>query len=243
MNAMRMAAALAMLLMCAADAQAQDDEPRKVALRGRVVDAVTGQPVPVTVVRSLTAARAVVTDSAGEFLLPGLKAGSHEMEAGRIGYDAVTLLVNVTGNDSLVVELKPLPINLEAITAIARTLERRRKRVPAMVRAYDAATLAVANEDLRQFLRTHAVPLVAGPPTGINARPLGDDCVFTRGRYRAITLFFNEMPFTGPPLSIYNPSEFELVEYYPSSATVRVYTAEFIERVARGKGFISHIVQ
>jgi hypothetical protein len=46
----------------------------------------------------------------------------------------------------------------------------------------------------------------------------------------------------GGPLDTYYPQEFELVEYYPSRAMVRVYTRSFLERVAKGKAFISPIL-
>ena len=70
---------------------------------------------------------------------------------------------------------------------------------------------------------------------------LADDCAMARGRTVAVTLYVDEARFGGP-LETYYPQEFELVEYYPSRAMVRVYTRTFLERVAKGKAFISPIL-
>jgi hypothetical protein len=234
-------AAMVVLSVSVSAATAQEPDKEKKTLRGHIVDAATGQPVPVTVVRSHTAERAVVTDSSGAFVLSQLAPRIHELEAARIGYSPITIMVDVTSADTVLIQLTALPIKLEAITAVSNTLARRRERVPALVRAFDAKTLGVASGDLRQFLRSQGVFLVNCPSTAV--RSSADDCVWARGRYRALNFYFNEMPFTGPPLSLYYPFEFELVEYYPNSASVRVYTTDFLERVAKGKGFISHVVQ
>lgn len=209
-------------------------------LRGRVLDASTRRPVPVAVVRSLTAERAVVTDSSGSFALAQLVTGDHRLEAGRIGFRTTLLPVNLALADTVTIYLVPQPIALEAIMAVSNRLERRRERIPAMVRAFEAKDLALATEDLRQYLRTRGVPLVScSPATG---RESGDDCVLARGRYRPVSLYFNEMKFTGAPLSLYYPLEFELIEYYHGAATIRLYTTDFLERVAKGKAFISDVL-
>ncbi|HEY0673174.1 MAG TPA: carboxypeptidase regulatory-like domain-containing protein [Longimicrobiales bacterium] len=235
-----LAFALALALCYGHAAPAQIRAGAGDTLRGRVLDASTGRPVPVAVVRSLTAERAVVTDSSGSFALGPLMTGDHRLEAGRIGFRTTLLPVNLAGADTVTIYLVPQPIALEAITAVSNRLERRRERVSSMVHAFEAKDLALATEDLRQYLRTRGVPLVS-----CSAAPGGEsgaDCVWVRGRYRTVNLYFNEMKFTGAPLSLYYPLEFELIEYYHGAATIRLYTTDFLERVARGKAFIADVL-
>ena len=142
----------------------------------------------------------------------------------------------VADHDSLLIELEPQPLVLEAITAISDRLERRRRQSASMVRAFDTKRLATSTTDLRSFLTGNAA-IITMCPAG-RSRSTDDYCVISRGNYRPVTVYLNEMPFFGAPLDLYYPHEFELVEYYPSTAMIRLYTTAFLERVAKGKAFL-----
>ena len=214
--------------------QAANDPPRKpIRVTGRVIDEASNAPVPTAVVRIARASRAVVTDTLGRFVLEGILSGSHEIEIARIGYVSLIAQVQFNAGDTLIVELTPQPVILEAITAIADRLKLRRNRTPMAVRAYDQRTLAAYPGTLRQFIQTRGAHLTSCPT-------IADDCAVVRGKVVPVVMYIDESPFGGP-LDMYYPNEFELVEYYPSRAMVRVYSRWFLERVAKGKAFISPI--
>jgi hypothetical protein len=105
-----------------------------------------------------------------------------------------------------------------------------------MVHFFDAARLATSTATVREFLTSFAVPVTTCP------RIADEICVIARGDYRPLRVYINELPYVGAPLDLYYAQEFELVEYYSGSYTVRLYTTSFLERVARGKAFISPIL-
>ncbi len=233
---------VAVMLAHAPALQAQKkNDNEKFRVSGRVMDKASGAPVQTAIIRFEDLQRAVVADSMGRFALDKIPQGTHYVEIARLGYVAATDFVRIIADhDSMLVELVPQPLVLEAVTAIANRLERRRQRVASMVRAFDTKRLATSTSNLRQFLTSYAAP-ITNCPAG-RSRGTDDNCVIARGDYRPLTVYMNEMPFVGAPLDLYYPHEFELVEYYPGSNMIRLYTTAFLERVAKGKAHISPVL-
>jgi hypothetical protein len=229
-------AILAVALGNASIAQAQKND-EKFRVSGRITDKASGAPVQTAVIRFEDLQRAVVTDSMGRFVMEKMPKGTHYAEVSRLGYVPEMEFVQVIADhDSLFVALIPQPLVLEAVTAISNRLERRRNRMPSMVRAFDTKRLATSTVDLKQFLTSYAAPITACPVG--RTRGMDDNCVIARGNYRPLRVYLNEMPMFGAPLELYYPGEFELVEYYQASNTIRLYTTAFLERVAKGKAHL-----
>jgi hypothetical protein len=229
-------AILAIGLGNASVAEAQKNN-EKFRVSGRITDKASGAPVQTAVIRFEDLQRAVVTDSMGRFVIERMPRGTHYAEVSRLGYVPTMEFVQVIADhDTMFVELVPQPLVLEAVTAVSNRLERRRNRVHSMVRAFDTKRLATSTVDLKQFLTSYAAPITACPVG--RTRGTDDNCVIARGNYRPLRVYLNEMPMFGAPLELYYPGEFELVEYYHSSNTVRLYTTAFLERVAKGKAHL-----
>jgi hypothetical protein len=211
-------------------------------VHGRVLDASTSQPVVTAVVRSEQTGRAAITDTLGQFTLLKVPAVIQRLVVSRIGYQELDVAIDSTETEPLTINLVPQPIPLAAITAVFNTLERRRERIAQTVQVFDARQLALATQDLRQFLRTRGVPLVKCPSGG-GVRVAGDDCLLIRGQYRPLRVYLDEVNITGMQWDTWFPTEYELIEYYARSATVRLYTAVYLEKVAQGKAILSEIVQ
>jgi hypothetical protein len=218
---------------------APSQQTARIRVTGQIIDESTKAPVATAVVRLERVSRAVVTDTLGRFVLDPIPSGKHRLEAARIGYITAVADVDLSEGDTLIVEMQPQPVVLEAVTAIADRLKARRNRTPVAVRAYDLRTLADYAGNLKQFLQSRGA-FFAPCPRG-RAAFFADDCASVRGRTVPVTLYVDESRFGGP-LDTYYPQEFELVEYYPSHAMVRVYTRTFLERVAKGRAFISPIL-
>ena len=230
-------AVVAIMLIQAPALFGQKNDGGKFRVGGRVVDKATGAPVQTAVVRFEDLQRAVVADSLGRFVFNKVPQGTYYVEIARLGYQSTMDFVRVVAdNDSVLVQLEPRPIVLEAVTALANQLARRRDRLPTMVRAFDSKKLATSTTNLHQFLSTHGVHVTSCG--GGRTRPIDDNCVVSRGQYRPLRVVLNEMPTVGAPLDLYYPHEFELVEYIAGSNSLRLYTTAFLERVAQGKAQI-----
>lgn len=101
-------------------------------IRGRVLDAETGQPVPAATVTLLDAAqtvlRQVVTDSAGGFSLRVAEGGRYHLRTERIGYETVTSPpVDIAAGDTMVVELR---LGTEAVVLAPLTITASSRRSP-----------------------------------------------------------------------------------------------------------------
>jgi len=83
------------------------------ALGGRIVDDVTGAPVPEALVETADGARRARTDAAGIFLLPGLLPGPHRLVVSQAGYALRTLGVTIGSSETLRREIRLDPEVLE----------------------------------------------------------------------------------------------------------------------------------
>lgn len=101
-------------------------------IRGRVLDAETGQPVAGATVEVLDAGevalRRVVTDTAGGFSLRVAETGRYHLRSERIGYETVTSPpIDMVAGDTLVVELR---MATEAVVLAPLTITASSRRSP-----------------------------------------------------------------------------------------------------------------
>lgn len=239
-----------------AQAEPEPDPPPTFLLVGAVLDFASQEPVEGARVRVEELQRIAVTDAEGIFYLDGLPPGSYTFETSRLGYVTISEISTVESGDVLIVNLLPDPIVLEGITATVSRMSRRRAAVPSAVRSFDRTALSrSAAPSIAQFLSERAglrlVPCegAAGDIVRLDeeTRPppieSGWVCDGSRGRPSRLQLYVDEMPSPHQIdwLEIWNPSDFEQAEYYPSLRMVRLYTQAFMERLARGQATLGPI--
>lgn len=217
--------------LCAQEKGGKDDKGR---LSGVVIDSISRAPIAHAVVRIDGINRATVTDSAGQYVLEDLPRGALWLDAHRLGYHGAMLDIRLAADDTIDIALAPKPDVLPHVEEIMGKLASRRRRSQARVEAFEAPRLVGTRRDLRQFLTGFAGPITSCPQFGA-----AENCVRANTGYLLMRVFIDEMIFAGAQLERYRPYDFELVEYYTRSAMLRLYTPEFLERVARGKAFIA----
>jgi hypothetical protein len=230
-----------LVLVAPASAQVEPvPEVDRTVVRGTVVDAISGTPLPNTVVRLVEERRGVLTDSLGRFGIVDVPVGQHTIEIRQYGYEAVgAVIVVVAGFLPLDVELAPGPVALEGFTVIAdrlalmnERLESRRNATPVSVQALDQMRLArSAARNMIDFLRDESFI----EPTPCSVRGGSGACVWWRGTAIRPTVYIDEAPAIGgyDELATYGPSDLYLVEVYSSGGEIRAYTHNFMERMAR----------
>jgi hypothetical protein len=112
---LRLPAAATLLLLLGAPDPGSAQESQ--TLRGQVVDSLTGAPVPGAIVRVSALERYTITNDAGWFIMTGLPAGWHALEASQLGYGQATPWVRLPQDAPLVVYIAPQPIVLDAVRA------------------------------------------------------------------------------------------------------------------------------
>ncbi len=93
-------------------------------LRGRVVDARTGDPLADARVRVTSPATETATDHAGEFRFLNLVSGDYELEASRVGYAPDRRSVTVLADTTFVefrLEPRPIPVSPVEVTTTRAT--------------------------------------------------------------------------------------------------------------------------
>ncbi len=134
---------------------------RSTELRGRVVDAKTGAPLPGANVELLGTLLGAGTDLQGRFRVLGVAPGRYRLRVSMIGYAARVLPGVWVGRDSpdtLLVELVPVPIELNPVVV---TADRRNQRLRASPNSI--AVLPAAEIESRNSLRLdEALEMVPG---------------------------------------------------------------------------------
>ncbi|HEU0076196.1 MAG TPA: carboxypeptidase regulatory-like domain-containing protein [Longimicrobiaceae bacterium] len=228
MRATLAAALAATLLLCRLPAAAQ--EPAAVTVRGSVADSRSGAPIVGARVGVPALRTFVASDSTGRFAIR-LPAGAHVFTFDRLGYARLTEEVELAEGDRLDVVLLPRSVLLEAITVSADKLAERRSRVP-------VASLAATHEDIAIAGYSNAGQ-AAMLRFNFESCPgtLRDSCVLVRGRRQRIVVYVNEVRAFGgvEQLRGIPPGDVYMLEWYPSTPMLRVYTVNYIEALAAGK--------
>lgn len=216
---------------------------RTITVRGAVVDASTGVRLRGAAVLLASNNRGVVTDSSGTFTLNGLPAGDHLLLVRQFGYESLYVPVRATASHAFIeVPLPPAPMLLEGLTVevmaanvgtMDQRIRSRRNAAAVNVRALDQdRLLRSAASNLLEFLEFEAFLHPIGC-TGSGF--ISNRCIMRRGRMTEPNVFIDEVPaFAGlDQLATYRPHDLYLVEVWSSGATIRAYTHQFMERMAR----------
>ena len=104
------------LLCCFAVAPALVSAQETGVVRGRVTDAATGQPVPEVRITVTGLSLEVTSGANGEYLLPAVATGPHEVVARRVGFAAARQTVEVAAEQTAVADftLRAVAVALDA---------------------------------------------------------------------------------------------------------------------------------
>ncbi len=117
-------------------------------IRGRVVDAQTGAPLPGANVQAMGTLRGASADLNGVFVIPHLEAGTYAVRATMMGYRFVTLSnVRVTdgATTDVTFRLKETPIAFDPVVVLAGKSEQRLDEAPVSISVVTAREIARRN--------------------------------------------------------------------------------------------------
>jgi outer membrane receptor protein involved in Fe transport len=114
------------------------------AIRGRVTDAKTGQPIAGASVALEGTGWRATTDDNGQYRILGVAAGTYTLRASRIGFALQTQAVTVGEGREVTADfaLRPAPTTLDQVVVTATKTETKIEDIPAAVEVVDSAALA-----------------------------------------------------------------------------------------------------
>ncbi len=201
-------------------------------LTGRVVDAKTLQPIHGAFVGLQFEGSGVLTDRQGHFRISVDVMPSYVLEIENLGYEKSEFLVVDSIRGDVVIRLEANPVQLAEIRIMVDRFGARRNATARSVRAFDRGDLLGSpSMNMLDYLR------------GRTGRPLrecpylsafGRVCVMSRGRLHPVQIFLDEMPVFGgvDELRSFRPHELFMVEVYDSGRHLRLYSTQFMERLA-----------
>lgn len=186
-------------------------------LAGRITDAITGGPVDHVRVEVLGFGRGVSSDGDGRFRVRGLEPGRHSVRFSRLGYEPLTLEVEIANGSTewLDVSLGPNPVDVEGVRA---TGEERIDR-----------SLTIDREEIEASGAATVAELLEGLP-GVVLRghgPTGPQTISIRGSSASeVLVLLDGSPVAGPltgeaDLSSIPTSQVESIEVLPGSQSAR----------------------
>jgi|SRR3954452_1472232 hypothetical protein len=195
-------------------------------IRGRVVDASTGEAIPAAKLELPGRHAAVYTDHAGRFELPALAPGSYDLDVGQLGYYQQKLRIGVTRDDSLVFRLAPHTVLLEELRVYGSRLAERAAHASIAGRAFDSERLKVARSgSILAFLQTDGGLFVL--PCSSREGPAS--CAQVRGMPEPVTVYVDGLPSLGglDELRDIPAEEVFHVNLYGGGAVVEVFTKHY----------------
>lgn len=213
----------------AQDAQSTDGEHTTVT--GRVVDAGTGQPLASTVVRVAETRHAIMTDADGRFALLHVPVGIHTLTFEQLGYTPLSITQTVEPDgEPILAELPPMPVVLEGLKVMVDRFAARRQAAGVSVRLLRPDDFRAQPVDLFSAVRTRGgLGLVGCTPRG----RVSTWCIISRGSYVEPRVWVDDRPAMGiEELELYRTHDVYAVEVYQAGRAIRVYTRDYIQRVA-----------
>jgi TonB-linked SusC/RagA family outer membrane protein len=131
-----------LVLGIAAEASAQTAG----AVRGRITDEMSGQPIVGVQVSVVGTQRGTITDQNGVYLIPGVPAGQHQVRIQHIGYGSTTRSVTIGAGETVTLDLRlqTAVIDMQEIVVTGVAGEQSRAKLPFTVDRLTAAAMPVA---------------------------------------------------------------------------------------------------
>jgi hypothetical protein len=222
-------------------AQERDDDGTG-GLTGTVIDALSEQPIADALVLLEGERRAVLTDSEGRFDFGLLESREVALTVRRYGYQAQGADFFLPGGEvtHLEVPLPPKAVLLDGLTVVTERLETMDQRITSRRRATPISAQAFEQQRLVRTPARDVLEMLNLESTLSIQRcgrsRFGGVCVLRRGRLVQPRVYVDEMPVIGglTQLATYRPYELYLVEVFGRGLEVRLYTHQFMERMARG---------
>ncbi len=221
--------------------EARGAEDARAKLSGVVYDVVTGNAISAAAVSLRSGGQAALTDGNGVFQLEDVESGPQLLAVTQFGYRKRMVATTVEPGTSgmLEVALTPRPVMVEGVTATVENVTEMESRLRFRRRASGASTWAYDRRELFRattgtpldFLRRRTlVRVVVCPPGRASSR-----CVYRRGRAVEPWVYVDEaIAFGGlDELETYAVSDVYLMEVYGWGSEIRIYTNDFMERMAR----------
>lgn len=217
-----------------AAAGAQQSEV-EVDLRGEVVDAFSGAPVPGAVIVLGNRNRGAFTDRNGRFSVRGVEPGSYSVTIVQLGYDTLrTDLAVEERPDPVTFRLEPDPIELERVVAMVDQFAANRNRLGTSVRVFDRGRLATSTAfNALEFVQTRSALFLTRCPNMLAMGP----CAFVRGRPVEVQVILDGARLVGglDVLAAVRPEELYTLEIIGGGRAIRAYTTWYAESIAKGR--------
>lgn len=204
-----------------------------VRIEGSVVDSATGVPIAGAWLELASGnVRRLGVDSVGTFTIE-LPSGSQKMVVHALGYATSLVLATVLSDTSLVIQLRPSPVVLNAIEVQAeRRLSLRARALPWSVRTLGRD----------EFMGSPAAtPVDVLKSRLLQLLPCRDgECVRWRGNLIPPVVCIDERQADGglAELRTYAMSSLQIVEVHDRGRMIRAYTTWFMEQVQNGRMWI-----
>ncbi len=224
-------AVLAVLAFSPGLLQAQEaGAPAHVTVRGQVVDRAGGQAIPGAMVHIPGLRHGTLTGEDGHFTLHRVPVGEREVVVQRIGYVERTVTWNVgSGMGDQRVQMEVDPVVMEGFTVTIDRLQRRRNAFAYSTRVIDERQVRFSSApNMLELVRLHGAATLV--PCGGGSFSW---CVRSRGSVVRTAVIIDEAPSFPEMLEVMQPYEVHSVELVRGGRVIRVYTHQFIERLAR----------
>ena len=233
MRSTRLASLLGLVALVAAPARAQSgaavNVPRdRAVLAGRVRDA-AGHPITAAVIRADDQDRVTIVDDSGTFRIKGLFPGASRFTASRVGYEAMSFVLDLPADSTIFIDIHLRHIAITALRNVTQSGQ--------TVRSYSDVRLnATGWGDRRRTLLGYFIEpdqiarerharvaqyLIGIPGVSVRGQPGGGDLVtFVLGQPCEPRLYVDGQPVQVPIDSAMTASDLFAIEVYPTPSMV-----------------------
>lgn len=225
-----MLAASTASLCWAQGASGQDHPP----LRGKVLDAETGNPIHGAFVSFSASGRGVFTDSLGFFGLPSESPAPYKVRVTQLGYHGLEREVTPENvGRPVMVQLAPDPIEMEGLTVLARRLSERRMGPFGVGEFLNQADLLSAPDGSGYDLVVRMMPFAQRCDMETEALCLAGRTAMGERRQMTVCVDGQRVApdFIETALQGVRPQTLYLVEVYSRAGEVRMYSPAYVERM------------
>jgi TonB-dependent SusC/RagA subfamily outer membrane receptor len=150
------------------------------AIRGRITEAGSGQPISGVQISITGTQRGTITDQTGAYLIPGVPAGQREVRITHIGFGSATRTVTVVAGESVTLDLQMqlAVLDMQEIVVTGVAGEQSRAKLPFSVPRLTEATMPVAATNAASMIAGKVAGALVAAPTG---RPGSAPSILLRG--------------------------------------------------------------